>query len=133
MTGHLNMGNHYINNVLNPANAQDAATKNYVDMRKPITAVWAEENGPTTDGNYEWSFGNGSDGEDHGLHGYCVPAMGRIIRGSLSAAAWSTEAVPDLMTVNIVKNGVEQTTYSITKPPLLGVDINLTAGIDFSD
>ena len=31
MAGHFNMGNNFINNVLDPANAQDAATKNYVD------------------------------------------------------------------------------------------------------
>jgi len=30
MTNHLNMGSYSINNVLDPANLQDVATKNYV-------------------------------------------------------------------------------------------------------
>ena len=33
MTGHLNMDSHYINNVLDPVNNQDATTKSYVDTK----------------------------------------------------------------------------------------------------
>ena len=33
MTGNLDLDSHYITNVIDPANQQDAATKNYVDLR----------------------------------------------------------------------------------------------------
>ncbi len=36
MTAHLDMDDHYINNLLDPSNPQDVATKNYVDGLQPI-------------------------------------------------------------------------------------------------
>ena len=39
---------------------------------KPIITVWTEEKGPMGDGNYEFSFGNGSIGSEHAYGGYCT-------------------------------------------------------------
>ncbi|KAG1651860.1 hypothetical protein GQR58_026696 [Nymphon striatum] len=76
----INWNRKKITNLANPENASDAVNKHYVDhvQKKPIITIWAEENSGTTDGEYEWSFGNGGDGSDHGLQGYCMPASGRI-------------------------------------------------------
>lgn len=82
-------------------------------MRKPIIAIWAEEIGPKTDGKFEYSFGNGADGDDFRNIGVSIPSSGRIIRGGLSAVAKRGET--GAMTVGIVINGVESG-YKITKP-----------------
>ena len=49
-------------NIAELKDPQDVATKAYVDSNKPIITVFAEEKGPTGDGNYEFSFGNGNAG-----------------------------------------------------------------------
>ena len=56
-----------IQDVQNPIGRQEAATKTYVDtaVKKPIVALWAEQKGSLTAGHYEFSFGNGIDGELH--------------------------------------------------------------------
>ena len=79
----LNLSNNKIVNVANPTSAQDAVTKHYVDSRKPLITIWAQENGPLNDGEYERSFGSG----DYTLAkcGYYMPTSGRIFRGSLSS------------------------------------------------
>ena len=81
---------------------------------KPIITVWAEEKGPLSDGNYQFSFGNGSSGSDHAYGGYCMSAPGRIIRGSLMATE-SKIIFAEEVKVNIVVNGVEQVNQSIVK------------------
>ena len=82
--GDLNLSNNKIVNVANPTSAQDAVTKHYVDSRKPLITIWAQENGPLNDGEYEWSFGSG-DLYTLAKCGYCMPTSGRILRGSLSS------------------------------------------------
>ena len=81
---------------------------------KPIITVWAEEKGPLSDGNYEFSFGNGSSGPDHAYGGYCMSAPGRIIRGSLTTTE-SKIIFAEEVKVNIVVNVVEQVNHSIVK------------------
>ena len=79
--------------IRDPTDRRDVANKAYVDNivslssligPKPIITMWAEEKGPLSDGNYEFSFGNGSNGPEHAYGGYCMSAPGRIIRGSLT-------------------------------------------------
>ncbi|ELU12218.1 hypothetical protein CAPTEDRAFT_211934 [Capitella teleta] len=82
----IDVHNNKITNIAEPTNTQDATTKAYVDSRKPVVAVWAEENGPITS---------------------------RIIRGSLASTAGTQ--IPSNMNVLIVKNGVVEPNYSITK------------------
>ena len=78
--------------------------------------MWAEEKGPLGDGNYEFSFGNGSSGSEHSYGGYCMSAPGRIIRGSLTATESRTIFAEEVK-VNIVVNGKEQVNQSIVKKP----------------
>ena len=80
--GDLNLSNNKIVNLSEPNSDQDAATKQYVDSRKPLITIWAQENGPLNAGEYEWSFGSG-DLYTNAKCGYCMPAAGRILRGSL--------------------------------------------------
>ena len=82
--GDLNLSNNKIVNLSEPNSDQDAATKQYVDSRKPLITIWAQENGPLNAGEYEWSFGSG-DLYTLAKCGYCMPAAGRILRGSLSS------------------------------------------------
>ncbi|ELU13787.1 hypothetical protein CAPTEDRAFT_213857 [Capitella teleta] len=44
----IDVHNNKVTNIAEPTNTQDAPTKAYVDSRKPMVAVWAEEN--------EWSY-----------------------------------------------------------------------------
>ena len=79
---------------------------------KPIITVWAEERGPLGDGQYEFSFGNGSSGSENAYGGYCMSTPGRIIRGSLTVTE-SNIILTDEVKVNIVVNGIEQVNHSI--------------------
>ena len=76
--------------------------------------VWAEEKGPLSDGNYEFSFGNGSSGTEHAYGGYCMSAPGKIFRGSLMATE-SKAILTQEVKVNIVVNGIELVNHSIVK------------------
>ena len=109
MAEDLNMNNKKITNVADPTEDDDAVTKQYVDSRKPLITIWAQENGPLNSGEHEWSFGSG-DLYTLANCGYCMPASGRILRGSLSGV--SESGMSAVSRVNIVKNG------SIIGPPI---------------
>ena len=111
--GDLNLSNNKIVNLSEPNSDQDAATKQYVDSRKPLITIWAQENGPLNTGEFEWSFGSG-DIYTLAKCGYCMPARGRIIRGSLSSV--NEENPSGKAVVYIVRNGLIVTNH-ITKPP----------------
>lgn len=108
------MNSHRIMYLPEPSSSQDAATKNYVDSRKPLITVWAEESAPIGNGAYEWSFGNGADGAAHANCGYTMMTSGRVLRMGLAAS--TSNGAPGAATVNIVINGVENTAYSVRKP-----------------
>ena len=101
---------------------KDAINRAYVDGKmiqqvtsvKPIIPVWAEEKGPLSNGNYEFSFGNGSSGSEHASGVYCMSALGRIIRGSLMATE-SRYILTEEVKVNITVNGKELVNHSIVK------------------
>ena len=57
--GDLNLSNNKIVKLSEPTEVQDAATKQYLDSRKPLITIWAQENCPLNAGEYEWSFGSG--------------------------------------------------------------------------
>ena len=81
---------------------------------KPIITVWAEEKGSLGDDHYEFSFGNGSSGSERAYGGYCMSALSRIIRGSLTATE-SRIILSEEVKVNIVVNGIERVNHSIVK------------------
>ena len=111
-----------LKNIPDPIDGKDAVNKAYVDGKtiqppapiKPIITVWAEEKGPLSNGNYEFSFGNGSSGAEHAYGGYCMSAPGRIIRGSLTVTE-SRNILANEVKVNILVNGKEQVNQSIIK------------------
>ena len=112
--GDLNLSNNKIVNLFEPTEVQDAATKQYVDSRKPLITIWAQENGPLNAGEYEWSFGSG-DLYTLAKCGYCMPAAGRILRGSLSSVTDTPNSGPSpTAIVDITING-QRTRRGITK------------------
>ena len=115
MTEDLNMDNNKIVNLSEPTGVRDAATKRYVDThRKPLITIWAQENGPLNSGEHEWSFGSG-DLYTHANCGFCMPASGRIIRGSLSSVGESGGTSGNVA-VKIIKNGRSVGSNILTKP-----------------
>ena len=54
MTGNLDLDSHYINNVVDPANQQDAATKSYVDSQNGLRVL---KTGDTMTGDLVLSSG----------------------------------------------------------------------------
>ena len=90
----------------------EIVTKSYVDDRKPLITVFAEEKGPLSEGHAEWSFGNGASAVPN--VGYPMPAAGRIIKGSLCTVTGSG-ITSNYAKVNLVKNGDEQIYNSIEK------------------
>lgn len=92
----------------------DIVTKSYVDEqvrnRKPVITVFAEENGPMQNNQYEWSFGNGADGSRHANCGYVMLGAGRLLRMGIASSSTSSMA-----RVNIVVNGTENTSYSVER------------------
>ena len=114
-----------LKNLSNPKEDRDTVNKIYVDKKlslpsligpKPIITVWAEEKGPLGDGHYEFSFGNGSSGSDHAYGGYCMTALGRIIRGSLMVTEQKKIFAGEVK-VNVTVSGKEQAQESIVKKP----------------
>ena len=120
MEGDLNVNNHKIINLSDPVDDGDVITKSYLKsitnnfLRRPLITIWAQENGPLNSGEFEWSFGSG-DIYTLAKCGYCMPARGRIIRGSLSSV--NEENPSGKAVVHIVINGVVMMTNHITKPP----------------
>ena len=90
----------------------EIVTKSYVDDRKPLITVFAEEKGPLSEAHAEWSFGNGASAVPN--VGYPMPAAGRIIKGSLCTVTRSG-ITSNYAKVNLVKNGYEQIYNSIEK------------------
>ena len=103
----------HITALKDPIAPSDAATKNYVDRRKPLVTVWAEENKATINGAYQWSFGGGASGVSQ--HGYPMMVAGRILRMGLSAVR-ENDGTPGGVSVNVVVNGIVNMAYGVTKP-----------------
>ena len=111
-----------LKNVPKPIDEKDAVNKGYMDDRtiqpaapiKPIITLWTEEKGPLGNGNYEFSFGNGSSGFEHAYGSYCMSAPGRIIRGSLTVTE-ARNILSEEVKVNIVVNRKKQVNRSVVK------------------
>ena len=110
----LSMDFNKVTLVADPTTDHDVANKRYVDARKPLITVWAEENGSIVNGNYEWSFGNGRDGESHRQIGYTMLASGRVLRMGLSATTSSGPSNESRIVIAV--NGVVYANYTVIKP-----------------
>ena len=96
-----------------PSTGGEPATKNYVDSRKPLITIWAEQKGVIENQKFEWSFGGGAEGRTHRHSGYTMMASGRILRMGLGGTAGSS-VIPYEATVNVVVNGREKMSYGVT-------------------
>ena len=115
MVGDLDLNNNKITNVVDPTDNGDAVTKQYVDSRKPLITIRAQEIGPLNRGQVEWSFGSGDYTSRY--CGYCMPAPGRILRGYLSSIGESGAA--GAAGVLIIINGLQRSSvpkYNLSKP-----------------
>ena len=116
MGGELNLSDNKIVNVAYPTSDYDVVNKAYADfVARPVITIWAQENGPLNRGEYEWSFGSG-DLYTLAKCGYCMPAVGWILRGSISSAH-DSDNTDDIRpaVVRIVING-QVTDNEILKP-----------------
>ena len=127
MVEDLDLNNHKITNVADPSDDGDAVTKQYVDSRKPLITIWAQEVGPLNRKQYEWSFGTGDYTPAN--CGYCMPASGRILRGSITSIGESRAAVGvvrvaininrQVMSRNyITKSSIEHSSTTTFAPPI---------------
>ena len=115
MRGPLQMGNHYIKDVKDPLQPQDAATKNYVDRRKPLITVWAEKIRKQEDAQptySDWSFGAGLHWTN-GFLGYTMLAPGRILSMGLTALKPTGRGYDEEEGVIIMVNGIEKESYKV--------------------
>ena len=112
MTGDLTMNSHAIKSLNDPIDAQDAATKNYVDSQKKLITVWAETKDPSL--GYVWSFGAAPVEGNNAYRGYVMMSPGRVLRMSLSAIS-SDGTLLDETRVMLTVNGFDKP-YSVTKP-----------------
>ena len=89
------------------------AVRHFRKTRRPLVTIYAEENGPLKEREYEWSFGNGVSGGNN-ERGYPMATSGRL--KYMSLAITSSSSRPSEARVNIVVNGVENRSYGIAKP-----------------
>ena len=89
------------------------ALKSERKARRPLITVYAEEYGSMTEGEYEWSFGNGVSG-GNSERGYPLAVSGRLKYMSLAITTASSR--PSEARVEIVINGVLNHLYGVTKP-----------------
>jgi len=102
-------------NLSEPSAGGEPATKSYVDSRKPIITIWAEQNGVIENQKFEWSIGSGAEGRTYHYSGYTMMVSGIILRMALDGAAGNSP-IPFEATVNVVVNGREKADNSVTIP-----------------
>jgi len=86
-----------------------------INEKRPVVAVWAEENGPLSAGQYEFSFGNGATGS---LLGYPMLVPGKIIRMGLA-----TNPLDKSCAVGLVIDGHEVDSVRLAKSSTQGCAI----------
>ena len=125
MTGDLDMGGRLVRGLpkdLREYKGDEAASLNQVAqtvaMRKPVITVWAEQNGPLTAGEREWSFGDSATGNAPSK-GYTMLAPGRILRAGLVVATGNPGCSNPYLApeahVSVLVNG-KPTPYGVKKP-----------------
>ena len=76
VTGSIDMKGNTLNNVSNPVNPQDVATKEYADNRSHIIAGHASYCGPLIRGKHQ--FTSGGNESNNATVGFLIPQSGRI-------------------------------------------------------
>lgn len=122
MSGIINMGSHKITSVTDPASAQDAATKNYVDTMlaalNPATACYA-----ASTANIVGTYNNGSSGVGAT---FTVTATGALSIDGVSPAAGSRILLKNQT------SGFQNGIYDLTVAGSTGVSPVLTRSADYN-
>lgn len=109
MAGDINMGSHFITNLLDPVNPQDAATKNYVSTiaagLNPISGVYAASTTDLTG----YTYNNGTAGVGATL---TAPGTGVFTVDGISPPVGSKFLYKDDATFGGVANGIYTVTTS---------------------
>ena len=86
------------------------------DPTKAIVTVWAEESGKSNNGQAEWSFGGGANGNAHRMAGYPMLADGQILRMGLTSVGVSGRAIGEVALSILIDGQVQTGEYFIRKP-----------------
>lgn len=123
MSGIINMGSNKITNVTDPTAAQDAATKNYVDMSVAALNPQASVYAATTGSNIAGTYING------------VAGVGATFTTTATGVFTVDGVTPPLATRILIKDqtsGFQNGIYSITTLGTIGVSTVFTRSLDYN-
>lgn len=119
----LNMNSHLINNVTDPSAAQDAATKNYVDMAVAALAVKNDCQAATTTALAASTYNNGSSG---------VGATITLTTAAVLILDGYTPALGDRLLIKNQASAFQNGIYTLTTLGTLTIAAVLTRTADFN-